>query len=377
MMTSRRRFRGLSLLAAFILGPACHREEPAPVEAIAYDADGSLLTFTASGIHVFDAALKRETKTIPFDGLPVTTRVDAYRYGVSADRHLAAVSFPATDALPQNGFSGQTTIALFDLSIGRLLKTFRLDDATPYGHAQGVVEMKLSAHADLIVASSHDGTSPGSRYDAVVVDVATGQPLWKRNVEGFQMPVFSPDGTLLIVQNVASRRLEALEARTGATVYSVDLPRRLWALTMTGDGKLAGLVGPPDDQPCPEPGSCPPTVALWSPADGTLLAEFPGVEQTNTFGTNPNGEAALWCSRWGDLCATGIIDFSLPEQMPVLRVWRTDGTPVTTLAMTSLNTVTFSPDGRYVGTADHPGTAAPVQVFRIADGTRVGALNSR
>jgi WD40 repeat protein len=365
------------LLAALVLGSACGREEPAPVETIAYDADGSLLTFTVSGIHVFDAALDRETKMIPFRGLPVTTRAEAYRYSVSADGHVAAVSFPAPDALPQNGLSGQTTIALFDLSLGKLLKTFRLDDATPYGHAQGVVEMKLSPQADLVFASSYDGTSPGSRYDAVVVDVATGLLLWKRNVEGLQMPVFSPDGTLLIVRDSASRRLEALEARTGATVYAVDLSRHLLTLTMTGDGKLAGLVGAPDDQPCPEPGFCPPSTALWSPADGTLLAEFPGMAQTNTFGTNPNGEAALWCSRWSDVCATGIIDFSLPEQIPVLRVWRTDGTRVTTLAARSLNTVTFSPDGKYVGTADHPSIAAPVQVFRIADGMRVGALNFR
>ena len=193
-----------------------------------------------------------------------------------------------------------------------------------------------------------------------------------------QKSVFSPDGISLFIQSEAPLRLEALDARTGASVFAVDLPGHLQALTMTADGRLAGLIGPPDDQPCgPEPGACPPSTAFWSSADGTLLDERPGIPGTEPHGTNPNGDASFWCSSWSDLCATEIIDFSEPTQSALsLTIWRTDGTPVQTLNLSAASKiVAFSPDGQYIANSGFVGASDGVRVFRISDGKLVGRLN--
>jgi hypothetical protein len=378
-MTPKRRLATLVLLTAFALTPACDLEGPMPVEMIAYDGDGSLLTFMAYGIHVFDTTLNRELRSIPFDGMPISKTLEVYRYSLSADGHTVAVSFPAPFA-PPNEMSDRSTIALFDLRTGILLKTFRPEDASPYGRAQGVDELKLSPQADLIFARSVDGTSYGNRFHVVVFDVATGLQLWQRNVErDLQIPIFSQDGAVLFVENDSPRRIEALDARTGAALYAVELSRPLWNLCMTADGTLAGVLGPANDQPCPDPGSCPPSTAFWSPADLTSIDVRAWPEQTSTHSSNANNaRAAFWCSPWTNLWAADVIDFSKEAQPPVLEIWTTDGTRAQVLDQgTGLNVVTFSPDGQFVATAGFVGAADAVHVFRISDGVLVGTLNYR
>ncbi len=372
-MTMKRHRTMIALLTALALTPACGGQEPTPVDTIAYLPDGSLVAFMPTGIHVFGDSLDRETRTILFDGLPVAMWVDANRYSLSADGRVAAVSFPAPSLSME-----RSTIALFDMTTGARLKTLRPDDASPDGRAQGVYDLELSPHGDLVFSRSIDGTSNGDVYHSTMFDTATGAPLWTGDAQ-WRMPVFSQDGSLLIVENLMPLRLEALDARTGAIVYTVDLPGYVYNLAVTSDG-LAGMVGPPPDMGCPEPGSCPPSYAVWSPADGALLAEWPGVPETNSHGTNPAGLAAFWCSSWDSLCATDIIDFSNHEQQPaVLNFWRTDGTPVRTLAKayadTAINVVAFSPDSQFIATAPLIGAPAPVQVFRIADGKLMGTLS--
>jgi len=72
-MTMTRRLTAFTFLTTFALLPACGDLGSARVDEIAYEADGSLVVFMATGIHVLAPSLYRESITIPFDDLPVNT----------------------------------------------------------------------------------------------------------------------------------------------------------------------------------------------------------------------------------------------------------------------------------------------------------------
>jgi len=93
-MTMTRRLTAIAFLTTFALLPACGDLGSARVDEIAYEADGSLVVFMATGIHVLAPSLYRESITIPFDDLPVNTAPLASRYSLSADGRVAAVAFP-------------------------------------------------------------------------------------------------------------------------------------------------------------------------------------------------------------------------------------------------------------------------------------------
>jgi WD40 repeat protein len=385
----KKTFAPLALLAAIAVIPACgNLDGPRPVDTIAYLPDGALVAFMSTGIHVFDTSLDVETSTILFDGLPVDGPLEWNRYSLSADGRVAAVSFPASFSRAPSAPPEPSTIALFDMTTGRRLTTIRPDDAAPFGRSQGVTDLAISPHADLVYSRSPDwtGVDPNDAtqvadvpYRATVFDAATGTALWTREGD-VKAPVFSADGNLLFVEANDPPRVEALDAHTGAVVYTIALPGYVYTLTLTGDGKLAGLVGPPVDESCPNPGECPPSYEFWSPADGALLATSAEAPGTDTHATNPHGAAAFWCSPWDNLCATDIIDFTmLPQQgPPALKIWRTDGSVVRTIAAyadAAVNVATFSPDGRFIATATFVGTSQAVRVFRINDGALLGTLD--
>ena len=63
-----------------------------PVDVVAYRPDGSLVLFTAAGIHVFDGTLTNELSHIPLDAYPPSSPAKgAVQYSLSRDGTTAAV----------------------------------------------------------------------------------------------------------------------------------------------------------------------------------------------------------------------------------------------------------------------------------------------
>jgi hypothetical protein len=357
-----------ALVGGLAAAPACGDLNGfAPVDSIAYAPDGTMVVFLPSGIHLFDALLAIEKKSIPFDGLPVSGAADEQRYSLSSDGLVAAVAFPAPYGPAQQ--QGDTTVALFSLPDGERLRTFQLGDAVDPHYGTGPLDLALSPHGELVFARVRHGAEDRS----AVYDAADGTPLWTTD-SGLLLPVFSPDGTTLFVHSAS--QLQALDARTGVVVFAVDMPASLFGLALTADGMLAGVLGPPDAAVCPEPGDCPPSYAFWSRVDGSLLGELPGFPKTAGYGTNPGGFMAFACSPADSVCAVGLIDFRAGQGPNAVALWRTDGMPLGTLPGPLLenfaNKIAFSFDGQFVALSDYPGQSRVV-VHRVADGGVAGS----
>jgi hypothetical protein len=156
-------------------------------------------------------------------------------------------------------------------------------------------------------------------------------------------------------------RLYAYSA-AGDLKWSQPLSRALMRLALVGGGeRLAAMANLPD---CAvNGGTCQLLLPFWSGADGTLTAEVP-VPPT------VSGLLGVFaCSATDEVCAVQLSDdFSMP---PWLQIYRPDGTIVATLSTGVATAVALSPDGQFVAVSG--GEGHDVAVFRIADGTRVGA----
>ena len=378
-MTMTRRLTAIAFLTTFALLPACGDLGSARVDEIAYEADGSLVVFMATGIHVLAPSLYRESITIPFDDLPVNTAPLASRYSLSADGRVAAVAFS-----PPVGSTEKMSITLFDMTTGTRAQTFQLEDEAPISGGErierNVVDLRLSPRADLVYVRAYRTSDEGGNvysFRSMVIDVASGAVLWTDD-SVFNYPTFSPDGTRLFVA-VDGFRVQALDPRTGAGLYvfdlpvAVEVPRRLNGLSFTADGTLAGIIDPP----CSEVTDCAPSFASWSPADLTLLGERPGragTYDTNVVNTRGFG-AAFACSPWNGLCALGLKDvsLSLPGSDRVA-VTLSDGAPVRELTVpAAANLMAFAPDGQMLAVLSVDN--GPVQVFNVDDGKLVASLS--
>jgi hypothetical protein len=376
-MTTTKRLTAIAFLTTFALLPACGDLGSARVDMIAYEPDGSLVVFMPTGIHVLAPSLDREAMTIPFDGLPVNTEPDANRYRLSADGRVAAVSFS-----PPRGSTEKNTVTLFDMTTGTRGQTFHLDDAAPLPDGEWttrrVFDLVLSPQADLVylrsfITSEAAGNVYASR--ATVIDVASAAVLWTSDAP-VNYPTFSVDGTRLFVA-AEGDRIEALDPRTGASLYGVDVTgRRLNGLLVAADGKLAGII----DTPCTDVADCAPSFGSWSPADLTLLGEQPGRAKTYDYNVSNNANgigAAFACSPWSGLCALGLTDVSVSlPGTSLVSVTLTDGTPVRELTVpTAAKLMAFAPDNHVLTIVPVEMQSDTVQLFNVDDGRLVASLS--
>ena len=336
-----------------------------PVDILAYRPDGSLVLFTEQAIHVFDGTLEHELSTIPlaFPTTPSDAMPLRMRFSLSGDGATAAVSYSSFQDMKPS------TIEIFGIPGGELLNRFDFPDV------YSIETPALSPDGKLLYAVSNAPT---------MFDAATGAIVWTDTTQALRLlPVWSPDGaTLFTVEAQQSRKLDALDARTGTLKWQTDLDSRpdtnsdaVLGLAVTGHGALlAGAAEPPGFTPCNDAGDCS-FFPYWSTADGTPQARLPYVPDTGIYESTVDGLGAFACDAT-DTCVTGLRDFSRPNQPLHLRVYKSDGTVLANLpADGATPSVAFSPDGQFIATAAEFGTHGGAKVFSVANGKVVGQVS--
>ena len=210
-------------------------------------------------------------------------------------------------------------------------------------------------------------------------DASTGQGLWKADVYSWGS-LWSLDGATLyaegstLVPGVTDPGnlyrvyvLNAFDPRAGLK-WSLQHDLQIEARAMMADGTMAGLA---HGFICPPPESCSPLAYfVWS-ADGFVLAQVPAPDIRPEIGADARG--VFTCSTTDNVCAVLLGNGSLADPARWVRVYRTDGTVVVEfpvgLATTAL---ALSPDGQFIAVSDFNADEI-VEVYRIADGTRVGS----
>jgi hypothetical protein len=378
-MTMHAKLSMAALTAALVAAPACGdlQNNTVPVDVVAYAPDGTLVLFTAAGIYVFDPELKASGRRIPLDALGLGDVHSSYeltgtfRASLSPDGTAAAITFAPYDS----GIKSRA--AVYRIADGSLLNHFEIEDAGTPGQGHALLDLALSPGGALLYAFSQIGPD----RKANMIDVAIGQSLWSRDTT-MRLPVWSPDGTALFGYDYSGLsvdgglRLQALEPGTGEPRWSVSLDKlSVDGLAVTAAGTM--LVAPSsDDGACvlPNgPASCPVVYPFWSTTDGSLQKVLPAVPETSTYGSSPNGYASFACSP-NDVCAVGLVDFSLDQQRVYVRVYRTDGSELQRLyAPRPVGSVAVSPDGKLIAVAADPVDFGGVAVFRIDTGEQIGS----
>jgi hypothetical protein len=386
MTTATRRVGAFAFLTSFALLPACGDLNTARVDMIAYEPDGSLVAFMPTGIHVLAPSLDRESMTIAFDGLPVNTEQLGTGYNLSADGRVAAVWF-STPA----GSTEKDSIVLFDMATGATGQTFQLDDVVPSVAnkltKQRVFGVVLSPQADLCFVRASllvdEYGNPFTMFRDTVIDVASGAVLWTTDTlyTDYEYPAFSADGTRLFGYVSIEAGIEALDARTGANLYTrpladTGIPPVLKDLAPTADGKLVGVTQP---SLCGDVDSCASSFATWSAADLTPLGAQPLPPQTvptdvvsvTGFGT------PLACSSSNNLCAYGLQDVSTtPTNNYLVSVTSSDGTPLRELGHLPVAVnMAFAPDGQVLAILAGEVKTDKIRLFNVNSGALVASLS--
>ena len=132
-------------------------------------------------------------------------------------------------------------------------------------HVAGAGEIGTPTVAgELVYAATGLGGESADAYGVVAVDTATGEVAW-RYASPTQASIYTPavsDGRAFIIGH--DRLMVALDARTGAEAWSIDLERDLEALPSVVDGVVFTV------------GNDGPAVAVDA-ADGSILWEVPTV----------------------------------------------------------------------------------------------------
>ena len=370
-----------ALAAALVVAPGCgeRRDNTLGVDVAAYAPDGTLVLFTAAGIYLFDEELKTAGTRIPLDALGIGDAKSywdlsgSFRYSLSPDGTAAAVTYTQYDS----GIKSKA--AVYRIADGSLLNVFEIEDAGTPAQGHELLDLALGPRGALLYAFSQIG---GDRQ-ANMVDVATGQSLWARDVR-MRLPVWS-DGSALFGYDYSGAttgdlHLQALEPATGNV---------LWNVSTNGlsDGGLAVVHGntmlasPSTDGtacgPSNEPTSCPVVYPFWSTVDGALAKVLPTVPGTTLYGSSPNGFAAFTCSS-NDVCAVGLADFNPDPERTLVRVYRTDGTALQTFyTPKSVGSLAVSPEGRLIAIVDDTVDLGGVSLYRTDTGVQIGSRTFR
>jgi outer membrane protein assembly factor BamB len=368
------------LLAAAAATPACgdlQSNVSFAADEVAYTPDGTLVVFTNRGLVLFDdPGLATVKKSIPSE-LPSPDQFSTYGYSLSSDGTTAAMSFSSATQV-----AADTVISTYRVPSGEVLGTFRMARAVSAYFAQTAAGLVLSPHGDRLAVLAADA-SDNQRTQLQVVDPSTGAAVWTATGDE-SMPVWSPDSATLYATDgelfapdpaAQSFSLQAFDAATGIQKWSQPWPLSPLATAMVGDGTMLAGLGLPFA--CLQTGDCPAGYPFWSAGDGTLAAQLPPVTGTWSF-LDKNLRGVLRCSATDDVCATAFYDNVDANGDPTsfaVRIYRPDGTVVATFSTKEFTTnvdVALSPDGQYLAVVA-PLAGSDVRVYRIADGTVVGA----
>ncbi|MEW2397824.1 helix-turn-helix domain-containing protein [Streptomyces sp. NPDC046862] len=339
-----------------------------PVDAIALSPDGrTLATHSGDGtVRIWDLPGGRVRRTL-FTGHNTTSEAAVF----SPDgRTLAAATSGGTGAV----------VGLWDPVTGRKLRTLAVPDGSvrgmdfsPDGRAVAVSSPAAVRVWDVATGRKrHSFTSrndpeavafgPDGRTVAAISlnglvrvwDVATGRT---RTVHDSQIERglgFSPDGRTYAVGRTDGS-VQLREVATGIARRTIrDGPMKLNQVAFAPDGRTLAIPGPGD------------TVRLWDTASGTARA-------TVTAGHQGRGLMAMALGADGRTLVTS----SYSE--PTVRVHRLSAdqpqTALRGLADTSVDDMTFSPDGRTVATVHQgPPGRGSVQVWDVRTGDRKATL---
>ncbi|WP_165917318.1 caspase family protein [Flaviaesturariibacter aridisoli] len=319
---------------------------------------------------------------------------DGKRVATASGDHTAKIWDAATGALLADlkGFQGSVYKASFSPDGRLLLATPAFDDSLAkiwdattgafvgdlVGHSRSLQSGAFSPDGHRIITASADGT-------ARIWDVATRQTvrILKGHRGALKSARFSPDGQRVLTAS-SDRSARLWDARTGATLAvlnghtqalrdavfsedgrriataSADSTLRLWD---TGGAQLLVLRGH---------NKAPESVVFSS--DGQLLLSYA-----------PNSDARLWDLRTNGTCrvftvknswvndaqfqpGTHQVALSVYGRFSGIVLWQEDGTEVARLPQEACGGLSFSRDGRFVGSYSWMGDA---HLWQIANGQGV------
>lgn len=223
-------------------------------------------------------------------------------------QHVAAVAFSPDGTLALSG-SRDNTLKLWDVSSGRLLRTFE-------GHINRIESIAFSPDGNQVLSGAADNTLK-------LWDTATGQLL--RTFYGHSQVVlsvaFAPDGRT-VLSGSDDKTLKLWDASTGELIRTFEgHSQGVTAVAVSSDGKRA-LSGSSDN-----------TLKLWDIASGQPVKTLSGhTRRVLSVAFAPNGRRALSSS-----------------SDKTLKVWNlASGQAANTLKITTgwMNSASFSPSGR-------------------------------
>ncbi len=293
--------------------------------------EGSLLIWTAEGIHIFNPTTAASVAT--FD-----------EYGTNVD----GVAFsPDGKTLAANSGNPHLTTRLWGTEDGQLKKTIEDPNNPGYGGAK----VSFSPDGQLLWAQGRFWrVNDGARMTSLESVLGKGSPPY------FPASVsFSPDGQMLAVGYLEGH-LRLWDLGQEKLIRELEgYQGEVLDLAFSPDGKtLAAIFGYPDT-----------AIQLWTVPEGERLLSIKGVNWTHEFSQvvfSPNGQTLATVSKNEDGMDLGTVE-----------LWRAaDGERLSQLEMAGVIRVAFSKDGAILaaGAYDHT-----VRLWRAADGALLKILS--
>lgn len=170
----KERLAMVALMFVGLAAPGCGDSQPdqVTVDTVAFTPDGTLVVQTNDGLYLFDQATDVPAKGhIALEGLPAFRAADLYRYSLSADGTVTAVSYSSGDAM-----TAPIKVVLYRVPTGQVLNTLELAPPAPGALGSKMLDLALSPQGDVMAMVWFTG---GEEVDLAVLDTATAQIIWK------------------------------------------------------------------------------------------------------------------------------------------------------------------------------------------------------
>ncbi|BAY13401.1 nSTAND1 domain-containing NTPase [Calothrix sp. NIES-2098] len=281
--------------------------------------------------------------------------------------------------------SGDNTINLWDITTGKLLQTFPLEQYSDSGHSSTVNSIAFSPDRQKLASGSDDSTIK-------LWDVTTGK--LQRTINGHTLPVnsiaFSSDGKLLA------------SGSTDKTVRLWDVTTGKLLQTLRGHSNKVNSIAFNRDRQRLASGSDDKTIKLWDVETGKLLQTIKGhTLPVNSIVFSPDGKQLasasddntikLWNVNTGKLLQTlrghssrfNSIAFSLDGKQlaagsddKTIKLWDVSSGKLLQILRGHSNTVSsiaFSPDGKQLASGSRDQT---IKLWNITIGQKLEILSA-